>query len=283
MSDFFSKIATGVDNLEDEFLGPDFPYYKFIAKPSDMGMSSEGSLKALTNDIGGIMNYVKLLISGTGKANNLDKNTPLGNQFFLKTGGKCTDYKSGKKVNRSMYINNIPSANIPIISNLSGMKFDEFRGLAPGVMQNMYSINPVKMFGAFMQGTDPLCAEVALTQYDEKGRKSIKNGFVPINELIDLADNSEIPSNKVTKQMRDALKKSMTDTEEGFQNVCDSCKTYSAKEQEEMLLKVKENIEGIENSDDILPKIKGLIPNIYISSITLLFAYILYKYISKKG
>lgn len=43
MSDFFQSALTDLDKLEEEILGPDYPYYKYIKSPSDMGMSTDGS------------------------------------------------------------------------------------------------------------------------------------------------------------------------------------------------------------------------------------------------
>ena len=44
MSNFFDKIVNDAKGLEEKLLGPDYPYYKFISTPSEMHMSSEGSL-----------------------------------------------------------------------------------------------------------------------------------------------------------------------------------------------------------------------------------------------
>jgi len=55
-----------LDTLEQDILGPDYPYYKYINSPSDMGMSADGD-KIATN-IGGLISYVDVLITGSGKA-----------------------------------------------------------------------------------------------------------------------------------------------------------------------------------------------------------------------
>ena len=84
---FFDKALKDVDNLEQELLGPDYKYFKQINTPSEIGMSSEGSISTLTYDIVGLINYVKLLAEGGGSASKVDG--PLGNKFFLRTGAKC--------------------------------------------------------------------------------------------------------------------------------------------------------------------------------------------------
>jgi hypothetical protein len=54
-----------------------------------MGMSPGFSLDALANNVDGLLSYVEVLISGTGNASVTGK--PLGNKFFLKTTGKCSE------------------------------------------------------------------------------------------------------------------------------------------------------------------------------------------------
>ena len=54
-----------------------------------MGMSPGFSLGALANNVDGLLSYVEVLISGTGNASVTGK--PLGNKFFLKTTGKCSE------------------------------------------------------------------------------------------------------------------------------------------------------------------------------------------------
>jgi hypothetical protein len=54
-----------------------------------MGMSPGFSLDALAGNVDGLLSYVEVLISGTGNASVTGK--PLGNKFFLKTTGKCSE------------------------------------------------------------------------------------------------------------------------------------------------------------------------------------------------
>ena len=70
-------------------LGPSYDYWKSIKQPSEMGMSPGFSLGALSTNVDGLLSYVEVLISGTGKASVTGK--PLGNKFFLKTTGKCSE------------------------------------------------------------------------------------------------------------------------------------------------------------------------------------------------
>ena len=64
MSDFFKKALDDAQGLEVEMLGPDYPYYKYISTPSQMGMSPAGNLSATADDVAGLINYVQLLVEG---------------------------------------------------------------------------------------------------------------------------------------------------------------------------------------------------------------------------
>lgn len=271
---FFKQAATGANNMQEKYLGPNYPYHKMVKTPNELGMSGDGNLDALANDITGIINYTKILVSGTGDASkSSNPKQPLGNKFFLETAGKCKDYKTKRIVNRSMYVNNIPSVKMPIISNLTNVKFNGFRGIVPGIMHDMYAINPVKMFGAFMQGNEPLCAEVKLDHITFKnGKENIdknKKGFVPINELIDLVDNLEIPSNTVTREMRQALEKSFT--KEGFENFCKSC--HNDDNDSSLLMEKIEKSFSLKESDNFT--------NLYFAMFAMLLAYLTIKMINK--
>jgi len=70
-------------------MGESYDYWKSIKQPSEMGMSPGFSLGALATNVDGLLSYVEVLISGTGKASVTGR--PLGNKFFLKTTGKCSE------------------------------------------------------------------------------------------------------------------------------------------------------------------------------------------------
>jgi hypothetical protein len=160
MSSFFSDIMTDMKGVEQNLLGPDYLYWKRILKPSDMGMSDDGNFGALANDVSGLINYVEVLVSGKGGSTT---GKPLGDKFFLKTGGQCRDVASGNKVDRYIYIDNVPNGNIPFISSgLGGTDFTEFEGLIPGVLGDLGKLNPLNLFKSFMMGDNPDCMSVTL-------------------------------------------------------------------------------------------------------------------------
>lgn len=216
---FFKDVVTDMDKVQQEFLGPDYAYYKKIRNPSELGVSGSGNLGALEKDIASIIDYVEVLVSGTGPGNAPGK--PLGDKFILKTGGQCKDYKTNKLVTRSMYINNVPTKKLPIVSNLTGMSFPDFRGIVPGIMEDMYAINPLKMFSAFMEGNEPLCAEVNLPTRDANDHESTQSAYIPITELEDMQSDGIIPGDVVSSEMRNALNKQTNSSTETFMNMCD--------------------------------------------------------------
>ena len=127
--------------------GRDFNYTSAIRTPGELGMSSAGNMVALGADIAGLINYTEVLVSGTGRA--LKKK--LGNQYFLKTLGKCR--LNGRETTRYLYINNVPTGNIKFGGvSISGGR-GSMRGLVPGMIENIGKINPLAMFKAFSEGT----------------------------------------------------------------------------------------------------------------------------------
>jgi hypothetical protein len=151
---------TDMKGMEQNLLGPDYLYWKRILKPSDIGMSSDGNFGALTNNVNGLINYVEVLVSGNAGSTT---GGPLGDRFFLKTGGQCTDVASGQKVDRYIYIDNVPNGNIPFISSgLGGTDFTEFEGLIPGLLGDLGKLNPLNLFKSFMMGDNPDCMSVTL-------------------------------------------------------------------------------------------------------------------------
>jgi hypothetical protein len=89
MSSLLTSIKGGVTNAQTSFLGPGYDYWSNIKAPSQMGMSENGSLGTLANNIAGIIGYVEVLVSGKGNASKTG--APLGNKFFLKTAATCNE------------------------------------------------------------------------------------------------------------------------------------------------------------------------------------------------
>lgn len=163
-------------------LGPAYPYYKYVNSPSDMGMSSKGTMDVLGKDIDGLNGYIEMLVEGTGSASATGN--PLGNKFFMKTKGKCNDTATNDTVDRYIYVNNVPTGNIPFIS--SGASEGEFKGLIPGILGDLNAFNPVLMFDAFTSGTQPDCQQITMETIDNHNEKSIETNYVTVNDIKEM-------------------------------------------------------------------------------------------------
>ena len=183
MASFFNDVVNDLDKLQEDVLGPDYAYWKFIKSPSEMGMSSDGKLGALSNDIIGLVNYMETLITSGGAQRGPGSNLPLGDRFFLKTGATCKDVKSGEKATRYLYIDNIPNGDIPFISSALGSNFGTFEGIIPGLMQSTANINPLQIFQSFMEGSNPDCAVVTLQTRDNKNKISSESRHLTFSDI----------------------------------------------------------------------------------------------------
>lgn len=176
MSNFFENVLTNAKKVEEDLLGPDYEYWKQIKSPSEMGMSSQGSISQIAKDVQGLINYIELLTTGQGDASRTGR--PLGDKFFLKTGATCKDINSGNVVDRYVYINNVPDGSIPFISAAMDTNFSEFKGLIPGVLGNMSAMNPMQIFQAFTMGSQPDCQEITLETINVNNNSSKETHFV---------------------------------------------------------------------------------------------------------
>jgi hypothetical protein len=242
MTDVFQEVLTDAKGVEEKLLGPDYPYYKNIKTPQEIGMSGKGSLTALGKDIDGLIQYVELLVSGNSKASTTGK--PLGNKFFLQTGAKCVDTKTNEQKDRYIYINNVPVGNIPFISSGMGVNFSEFKGMIPGMMGNLNALNPFSIMQAFMSGTTPDCQEITMQTIDVNNNMSSETHFVTLVDINNM-DPCLFPdnTNPITKE---------------------KCR------------------EAFTTSDDMTPKLPDdTIDQIYFASLAGVGIYILYKFMLK--
>jgi hypothetical protein len=148
-----------------------------------MGMTDAGNLEAIETDINGLIAYVDLLIDGTSRASKAPNNGPLGSQYFVETTAKCNliDKVSGisTSVPRSIYVNNIPNGGI---GAAPGANLPEFRGLIPGMMSGMNTLDPARMAESLADSDTPECISVTLNVLDDK------NQTVPSTNYVTLTD-----------------------------------------------------------------------------------------------
>jgi len=152
-----------------------YPYSKYILAPGKLGASP--SPNALGNDVRALISYVKVLINGNSNAQSV---SPLGNRFFMDTGGKCKD-SSGVKQTRYVYINNVPDGNIPFISSAMGENMSSFKGLVPGVLGNIAYINPSKLFNAFDKETP--CQKIKMPIRDINNNETVEEKYVNQSDI----------------------------------------------------------------------------------------------------
>jgi len=198
----FQDSLTNATCLQEELVGPAYPYWKNIRSPAELGMSDKGTISAMTKDVAGLINYVELLVAGTGKASKTGK--PLGNKFFLKTGAKCMDDKK-KLQDRYIYINNVPLGNVPFISSGMGTNFKAFKGLLPGTMGNLNSINPMEIIQGFSAGGTPPCQKVTLQTITTDNKVSKESHYITTLDLqsmdpCNFMDGKNPVTNKKCKQ-----------------------------------------------------------------------------------
>jgi hypothetical protein len=175
-SNLFQDVLKDANGVQTKLIGPDYPYYKNIKSPSQIGMSSDGNLAALGRDVNGLISYVELLVSGGGKASATGK--PLGNKFFLKTGATCMDTTTNTSVDRYIYINNVPQGNIPIVSSGMGVNFSEFKGLIPGTISDLNVLNPYSIMTSFLSGSNPKCQQITMQTIDTNNNVSNETHYV---------------------------------------------------------------------------------------------------------
>ena len=192
MSNIFQQVLNDAEGVQNELLGPTYPYYKNIKSPSQIGMSSKGTIQQMSNNVNGLINYVELLVSGKSKASATGG--PLGNKFFLQTGAKCVDTVSKNQVDRYIYVNNVPNGDIPFISSGMGVNFSDFEGLIPGAMGNLNALNPFAILQSFMSGATPPCQEITMQTINVNNTKSSETHFVTVTDIKNI-DACSFPNN----------------------------------------------------------------------------------------
>lgn len=193
MSNLFQEVLKDAQGVENKLLGPAYPYYQNIKAPSQIGMGTEGSIKQMAQDINGLIQYVEVLVTGNSQASSTGQ--PLGNKFFLKTGAKCaaidtctdpSNVDTCQQVDRYIYVDNVPSGNIPIISGALGVNFSEFKGLIPGSMGNLSVLNPFAIMQAFLSGSTPPCQQLTMQTISNTNVKSSETNYVTLTDISNM-------------------------------------------------------------------------------------------------
>jgi len=298
----------------DEYLGPNYPYHQNISIPEDMGMSPKGDMDALATNITGLINYGSLIMTGDtiankkikNEQNNLGGQQPLGDRIFVGTPGDCymtnTDGKYVDEkftvladqekppettVDRHVLIDHIPTGNIPGLGNLSSMK-----GFIPGVMDNIFNLNPIKMIKAMEQPAVPKCLHLQYEtiKFNDEKSDSEKHEVIVEDKWISTEDLKDL--NPCTfKSAKDGsgypkingVSVSQTLTDNNFthplkENVTASCNWIESPESFANLFKMKnkpvrKSIINVKNKP---------IAKLFNLSFGLLLTYLLYKVLRKE-
>jgi hypothetical protein len=175
----YQSAASDPKATQGSLLGPSYSYSKNIKPTDQMGISDRGDLDTLGRDINGLFAYVDLL---TGASNNASTTgQPLGDKYFMKTGGECKATDTNKKVDRYIYINNVPGGSTP--------------GLIGGIIQNVEQLNPFALMGAFMQGETPKCMPITMQTIDANTTIGQATQYVALAEVRDM-DASTFPGGR---------------------------------------------------------------------------------------
>lgn len=178
---FFAKAAKNPQKLQKDILkkgSASYSYADQINSPSQMGMSSNGDMNTLGNDVTGMLGYVSVLVDGSGPASKTGR--PLGNKYFMQTGASCVDSNTGKMVPRYIYVDNVPDGPIP--------------GLVAGVIEDLDVFNPFKVMSAFAEGGSPKCKQITLQTIDAN------NNVNQDTQYVTLTDITEIPSYDIIRE-----------------------------------------------------------------------------------
>ena len=158
-----------------------YPYSSYIKSPDEMSAGPQGDYTTLNKDIKAMEAYIDVLVSGQSKAQNTPTQGPMGNKYFLDTGGTCnTD--DGDSVQRYAYINNVPDGNIPLLSGAMGTKFTQYEGLVPGILEDLGYIDPSVLFGAFSTG-ETNCREITMPVRDNQNVDATQSYYVADSDI----------------------------------------------------------------------------------------------------
>ena len=179
-----------------------YDYTKYIKTPADMKLKIGSDISDVEKGVVAIFDYVKLLIEGKSNASKTGK--PLGNKYFVSTTEDCIVESTNEKVKRSLYFDNVPSG-AGVLKD-TGDNFSEFRGLVPGVVENVMSIGRIDFFSAFTQTGIPKCLPVKLKTIDINNNESSDTQYVTISDIEGISpcsfvkeSNQQKSQNPVTK------------------------------------------------------------------------------------
>lgn len=170
----FSQAGTDITN---QVLGPSYDYTANIQSPSSLGVGNGGSIGQVITNAEAIGTYVADLTT-TG---------PVGNQYFLNTGGMCTvssagDPNNGQTVPRATYVDNRMMGSdvldaFPTLSNALGADLDTLNGIVPGMVGDLVATDPTRILYSLMLPGTPPCQAYTCATTDVTGLNSSNQTF----------------------------------------------------------------------------------------------------------
>lgn len=175
-----SILPTAQTPQEPGFLGPSYDFADNLKLPAQVGVKRGGNLDDVINAVKGAAYYTDMI--GFGEPSNSftrsmgEKPTPLGINYFIKTGLRCSN-----GADMYYYVQGIPKGDalgkrVQYALRSSGLP--ELRGLAPGILEDAKdALNPIPVINAVLGSGYAKCRKVTLPVGDPKG--SIKNPDTP--------------------------------------------------------------------------------------------------------
>ena len=149
---------------------PEFDFNGAIPGPKEMGVNNKGKLKQIIANGGAVSGYLDIMVSGkpsvlTKKMNSkaAKEVRPLGSRFFIDSIQKCKyeELESGeeKEVTMSEYVDMVPRGSALVSKKLEDSGFGT-KGLIPGVLEDIISVNPANIFDAAKEANNARCIKV---------------------------------------------------------------------------------------------------------------------------
>ena len=204
-------------SLLKAFSPPIYNYSSHIAKPDEIGMGQGTSLDDITDDIGGLLAYLTILVEGGGEA-QLD--TPncaagatgaqaklnckgLGEQTCAPTVAHVKDIETGSKVSRSLYYNFRP--------NPDGMFGAGMMGLIPGIADVFLQLNMGQVFGAITGPADPPGLKLTVPDTAENNKDGKCTGYFSCQDILKMRDTTLENASKWSGMSVDDIKSKCED------------------------------------------------------------------------
>lgn len=141
-----NSIWSDLSSASTDILGPAYSYADNIPSSGSLGVGSDGTFSQISTNSNAIGTYIKTMITG---------DPPLGNKFFVNTGGVCTA-PDGSTQERFTYINNMSTGADLVPKSMSELGSD-FNGLIPGIIGDIEGLNPLHLFTALTADSSPPC------------------------------------------------------------------------------------------------------------------------------